>query len=99
MIERRQTERILRLVAEDATKSRADFVRFLDRNHPSARLVGVPVVATERGGTARVMLTVALQWRTIGGRPSRSVNFEATLDPLAGGWAIRQIRFPAGFSQ
>src|SRR4029079_15049765 len=48
MIERRQVARFTRFGQEDPAKARANLVRFLERNHPSARVAGRLQVAEGR---------------------------------------------------
>jgi uncharacterized protein YjdB len=99
MIDRRQVGRFGRFGQSDAAKSRADFARFLERNHPSARLSGSPTVAAGKRGSARITLPVVLEWRTIGGRPNRSILIEFDVEGIAnGGWSIREIGLPNGFT-
>jgi len=40
-----------------------------------------------------------MQWRTLTSRRERTVNVEAVLDAVRGGWSIRELRFPGGFTQ
>jgi uncharacterized protein YjdB len=98
LIERRQIARLLPSGSDDANKLRADLLRFLDRNHPSARVAGSPVVGAVRAGSARITVPVAMEWRTIGGRQNRSVTFTSSVEAIPGGWAIRDVTVPAGFN-
>jgi uncharacterized protein YjdB len=73
------------------------FQQFLEQNTPSASLAGAPIVHDVRATSARISFGVVLEWEAPTKR-ERTVNLECVLDAVRGGWAIREIRFPTGFT-
>jgi uncharacterized protein YjdB len=97
MIALRQTARIAQLTKAEG-EAGVQFQRFVDRNHPTAKLVSGPSVGDVRTTGATAVFGVLLEWRTFTARRNRAVNVEAVLDAARGGWVIREIRFPNGFA-
>jgi serine/threonine-protein kinase len=93
MVER-QTVRMSQL-ARTAGDVGAQFQKFIETNNPTAKLGGPPVVSG-----AKVAVGVVLQWEKPDAqtRRERTVNVELAIEPVKGGWAIRELRFPNGFT-
>jgi hypothetical protein len=96
MIERRVV-RLDQLTRGD-TVSGPKFRKFLETNEPSARVAGTPNVGDAKSPGTHVTFGIALQWDAGTTHKERTVNLECVLEPVRGGWAIREIRFPTGFS-
>jgi uncharacterized protein YjdB len=85
------------------TKSQGDvgvrFVKFLDKETPTARVASAPMLGEIRATSARVSFGVVLEWRTFTqSKRDRTVNVDTYVEPVRGGWAIREMRFPTGFA-
>ena len=96
MIER-QTVRIAQLT-KTAGDVGATFQKFVETNNPTAKLAGAPTV-NATASAATVTIPLVLQWEK--GETAdreRTVNVEAVVEPMQGGWAIKEIRFPKGFT-
>ena len=98
MVASRQLARITQLTRAE-TETGAQFRRFVDREHPAAKIVSGPSVGEVRATGATVVFAMALEWRTLTGRRERPVNVECVVDTARGGWVIREVRFPGGFAQ
>jgi len=97
MIER-QTVRLSQLV-KNAGDAGANFQKFLETNNPSAKLAGAAAASAQSPG-AKVAAGVVLQWEKTESqaRREKTVNVEVLVEPVKGGWAIRELRFPSGFT-
>jgi hypothetical protein len=95
----RQTDRLAQLTSKTEPDPGVQFQRFVERNHPLAALGSGPSVGDVRSTGATVAFSVQMQWRTLTSRRERTVNIEAVLDAVRGGWSIRELRFPGGFTQ
>jgi uncharacterized protein YjdB len=100
MIQQRRTARITQLTSGAESESGIQFQRFLERNHPTARLgTTPPTVGDVRATSATVSFSIVMEWRTFtSGRRDRTVTVECVLDAVRGGWSIRAMRFPSGFT-
>jgi hypothetical protein len=96
MIERRVV-RLDQLIQGD-TVAGPKFRRFLDTNEPSAKLSAAPNAGEVRSGAVRVAFGVVLEWEAGTTHRERTANLETVVEPVKGGWAIREIRFPGGFT-
>jgi len=56
------------------------------------------VVGEVRTTSATVIFGIVLDWEAGTARRNRTVNVECVMDAVRGGWAIREIRFPGGFT-
>jgi hypothetical protein len=95
----RQTARLAQLTSKTDPDPGVQFQRFVERSHPLAALGSGPSVSDVRSTGATVAFSVQMQWRTLTSRRERTVNMEAVLDAVRGGWSIRELRFPGGFTQ
>jgi hypothetical protein len=94
----RRVVRVSQLVRADPEPG-ALFHQFLDSLTPTARLAGTPVVSDVQPTSARVAFGVVLEWEaTPTMSRERTVNLESVLETVRGGWAIRELRFPNGFT-
>jgi eukaryotic-like serine/threonine-protein kinase len=96
LIEKRVVRLAQLMRADSAASTR--FQSFLETNQPSAKLTGMPSVKDARASGVRVAFGIVLDWQTDTARRERTVNLEAVLDPVSGGWSIRELRFPSGFN-
>jgi serine/threonine-protein kinase len=96
MIERRVV-RLDQLIQGD-TVAGPKFRRFLDTNEPSAKLSAAPNAGEVRSGAVRVAFGVVLEWEAGTTHRERTANLETVVESVKGGWAIREIRFPGGFT-
>ena len=96
LIEKRVVRLAQLMRADSAASTR--FQSFLETNQPSAKLVGTPTVKDARASGVRVAFGIVLDWQTDTARRERTVTMEAVLDPVSGGWSIRELRFPSGFA-
>ena len=96
MIER-QTMRLSQL-ARSAGEPGAQFQRFLEANSPNAKLAGAPTVSALGAGSAKVAVGVVLGFEKAEASRERTVSLEYVVEAVRGGWAIREIRFPNGFT-
>jgi uncharacterized protein YjdB len=96
MIER-QTLRLTQLT-RGAGEAGTNFQKFLETNSPNAKLAGAPTAASLGAGSAKVAVGVVLAFEKGEARKERTVNLEYVVEPVKGGWAIREIRFPGGFA-
>jgi len=99
LITLRQTARLAQLTSKTEPDPGVQFQRFVEKNHPLAALAGGPSVGDVRASSATVAFSVMMQWRTLTSRRERTVNVEAVVDAMKGGWSIRELRFPSGFTQ
>ena len=97
MIER-QTARITQLTSKVEGEPGVQFQRFIEQNSPTASLGTAPVVGEVRTTSATVIFGIVLDWEAGTARRNRTVNVECVMDAVRGGWAIREIRFPGGFT-
>ena len=97
MIER-QTARITQLTSKAEGEPGVQFQRFIEQNSPTASLGTAPVVGEVRTTSATVIFGIVLDWEAGTARRNRTVNVECVMDAVRGGWAIREIRFPGGFT-
>jgi hypothetical protein len=97
LIEKRVVRLAQLMRADSAASTR--FQSFLETNQASAKLAGTPSVKDAKASGVRVAFGVVLQWQTDTARRERPVNMEAVLDPVSGGWSIRELRFPSGFAE
>jgi hypothetical protein len=96
MIER-QTLRLTQLTRA-AGEPGTEFKKFVETNSPTAKLAGAPTVTSAGAGSANVTVGVVLGFEKAEVRKERTVNLEYVVEPVKGGWAIREIRFPNGFA-
>jgi hypothetical protein len=96
MIER-QTLRLSQLT-KTAGDPGAQFQKFVETNSPTTSVAGTPTV-NATATTASVAIGLALKWeKSETAHRERAVNVEAIVEPVSGGWAIRELRFPKGFA-
>ena len=96
MIER-QTLRMSQLTRA-AGEPGSQFQKFLETNSPTAKLAGAPAASSLGAGSAKVAASVVLGFEKAEARKERTVNLEYVVEAVRGGWAIREIRFPNGFT-
>ena len=86
------------LLLRTAGDAGTQFQGFLETNSPSAKLAGAPSVSSISATNAKVAIGLVLQWEKAEARRERTVNIECVVEAVPGGWAIREIRFPNGFT-
>ena len=93
----RRTVRMSQLLRTSGDAGTA-FQSFVETNSPSARLAGAASVSSVSATNANVSAGLVLQWEQGEARRERTVNIECVVEAVARGWAIREIRFPNGFT-
>lgn len=97
MIERRvvRVTQLTKAQGEPGTR----FVKFLDKETPDVRIIGTPAIGETRASGSHVSFSLGMDWKTFTqSKRQRTVNLDAVIEPVKGGWIIRELRFPTGFA-